>query len=159
MNKFKMNKRNTHYRKIIPAVIVALALGCLTLSATAQTGNPSIVGLWRVHYFAGGVEQFQSFDQWHADGLEFEVADLAPGTMCQGVFRQTATGGIELFHTGWNYDGSGNLTGYFNEKQILKVGPKGEHYTGTWDIKNYDNNGNFLSEQTGTLRADRLTVH
>ena len=153
-----MKKHIIHHRKTIPALLLALALGCLAVSATAQTGNPSIVGLWRVHYFAGTVEIFQSFDQWHSDGQEFEVADLGPGTMCQGVFRQKADGTVKLFHTGWNFDQNGNLTGYFNETQINTVGPRGEHYSGTWDIKNYDTNGNFLNEQNGTLRAARLTV-
>ena len=45
-----------------------------------------------------------------------------------------------------------------NETQINTVGPRGEHYSGTWDIKNYDTNGNFLNEQKGTLHATRLTV-
>ena len=153
-----MKNQNIRYSRMIRAILIAFALGCLTLPAVAQTGNPSIVGLWRVHYFSGGVEQFQSFDQWHADGLEFEVANIF-GLSCQGVFRQTANGGIELFHTGWNYDASGNLTGYFNEIQVVRVGDKSDHYSGTWDIKNYDINGNFQSEQKGMLRADRLTVH
>jgi len=34
----------------------------------------------------------------------------------------------------------------------------GQTYEGTWDIKNYDVDGNFVSEQSGTLNADRLTV-
>jgi hypothetical protein len=152
-----MKTQSIHYRRIAPTLLIALALGCLTLSAAAQTGNPSIVGLWRVHYLSGGVEAFQSFEQFHSDGLEFEISNIF-GLSCQGVFRQRADGSIKVFHTGWNFDENGNLTGYFNEVQINTVGPRGERYTGTWDIKNYDIHGNFLSEQKGTLRATRLTV-
>jgi hypothetical protein len=112
-----MKNRNVSYRRIIPGLLIALGLSCLAFPAAAQTGNPSIVGLWRVHYFAGTVEIFQSFDQWHSDGQEFEVADLGPGTMCQGVFRQKADGTVKLFHTGWNFDQNGNLTGYSTRRR------------------------------------------
>ena len=148
-------KNNIRYSRIIPAIVMALALGCLALPAAAQTGNPSIVGLWRVHY--SGDLVFESFEQYHSDGLEFEISNFF-GLSCQGVFRQRADGSVKVFHTGWNFDENGNLTGYFNEIQINKVGERGERYGGTWDVKNYDTSGNFLSEQKGTLRATRLTV-
>ena len=150
-----MKIHNICLRAIIPAILITLSLGCFASSAAAQTGNPSIVGLWRVFY--SGDLVFQSFEQYHSDGLEFEISNFF-GLSCQGVFRQKADGSIKVFHTGWNFDENGNLIGYFNETQINKVGERGEHYTGTWDVKNYDNNGNFQSEQTGTLRAARLTV-
>ncbi len=121
--------------------------------------SPTIVGLWRVHYFHGTQELFQTFDQWHRDGLEFEVAALAPGAVCQGTFKQTASGTIQLFHVGWNFDSNGLLTGYFKETQTNTVGHDGNTYHGTWDIKNYDTSGNFLNEDTGTLTATRLSVH
>jgi len=75
------------------------------------------------------------------------------------VFRQRQDGGVQLFHTGWNYDANGNLTGYFDETQIVKVSADSQNYTGTFDIKNFDQNGKFLSEDKGTLRATRLNVH
>lgn len=153
-----MKNRNIHDRRIIPAVLIALGLGCLSLSPTVQAGgDPSIVGLWRVQYFSGTVEVFQSFDQWHSDGQEFEVSNIF-GLSCQGTFKQRADGTVELFHVGWNFDANGALTGYFKETQINRVGPQGEHYSGTWDIKNYDTTGNFLSEDTGTLKATRISV-
>src|SRR2546430_5872186 len=155
-----MKSRNVHDRTVIQAVLIGLGLLCLSLSPTmAQAGgDPSIVGLWRVHYFAGGQPAFQSFDQWHSDGQEFEAADLGPGVLCQGTFTQTGNT-VHLFHVGSNFDQNGALTGYFQEKQTLTVGPNGEHYSGTWVVKNYDTSGNFLNEQTGTLKATRLTLH
>ena len=153
-----MKTQSIHHTKIVPAFLIALAFSCLVFSAAAQTGNPSIVGLWRVHYFENGAQVFQSFDQWHSDGQEFEVANTL-GVSCQGVFRQRQDGGVQLFHTGWNYDANGNLTGYFDETQIVKVSADSQNYTGTWDIKNFDENGKFLSEDKGTLRATRLNVH
>jgi hypothetical protein len=151
-------KNNIRTKNILPAVLAALGLACFCLSPVVQAdeehgehGKHSIVGLWRVHYFSGGVEVFQSFDQWHSDGLEFEVSNIF-GLSCQGTFKQRGNA-VQLFHVGWNYPG------FFRETQALTVSQDGNHYSGTWDVKNYDDNGKFLSEQTGTLRATRLTVH
>jgi len=154
-----MKNQNIHHRKTVPALLIALGLGFVSLSPAmrADSENHSIVGLWRVHYFEGGVEIFQSFDQWHSDGQEFEVADLAPGAVCQRTFRQTASTD-QLFHEGWNYDQNGVLTGYFQETQTNTVDHGGNTYHGKWDIKNYDTNGNFLNEEMGTLQATRLSL-
>jgi hypothetical protein len=146
-------KNKNRYKRIIPAVLIAFGLSCVSpaLQAEERDDEQSIVGLWRIHYFQGGVEVFQSFDQWHSDGLEFEVSNIF-GLSCQGTFKQRGSA-VQLFHVGWNYPG------YFQETQALTVARDGNHYSGTWDIKNYDDNGNFVSEQTGTLRATRLTLH
>jgi len=153
-----MKTQSIHHTKIVPAFLIALAFSCLVFSAAAQTGNPSIVGLWRVHYFENGAQVFQSFDQSHSDGQEFEISNIF-GLSCQGVFRQLANGSVKLFHVGWNFDQNGALTGYFRETQINTVSGDGKTYEGTWNLKNYDTNGKFLSEDSGTLRANRLTVN
>jgi len=123
----------------------------------------SIVGLWHVTYRApDGSEAFESFDQWHGDGNEFEAADLAPGAVCQGTWTQIAPGTVRLFHVGWNFDLTGKVIGYFTEVQINSVSGHGSHYQGTFDLKNFDLNGNpdpNLGEQTGTLSAVRITVN
>ncbi len=51
-----MKTQSIHHTKIVPAFLIALAFSCLVFSAAAQTGNPSIVGLWRVHYFENGAQ-------------------------------------------------------------------------------------------------------
>ena len=154
-----MKNRNIHDRRIIPAVLIALGLGCLSLSPAARAGGgSSIVGLWKVVYLSGTVEVFQSFDQWHSDGQEFEVSNIF-GLSCQGTFKQRADGTVKLFHTGWNFDANGALIGYFNENQTITVSTDGQTYDGTWIIKDYDVNGNQLDEITGALHATRLTVN
>src|SRR5215469_3108568 len=75
--------------------------------------NGSIVGLWRVFYSLNGSPWLQSFDQWHTDGNEIEVANPAPGVICQGTYVQSTPGSYKLTHVGWNFDFSGNLVGYF----------------------------------------------
>ena len=151
-----MKNRNMHYRRTIPALLIALVLGCFLPSPAVQAQNSqTIVGLWFVRYFHGTTPFFQSFEQWHSDGQEFEVADLAPGAVCQGTFTQTG-GTVQLFHVGWNFDQSGVLTGYFTETQTNTVSNDDSRYHGTFDLKNFDMSGNFLSEDSGTLKATRL---
>ena len=123
--------------------------------------NNSIVGLWHVTYLnPHGTEFFQSFEQWHSDGNEIEVADLGPGVLCQGTWTQSAPGIVQLFHVGWNFDLSGNLIGFFTETQTNTVSGDGKSYRGNFDLKNFDLQGNpdpNLGEQTGTLSATRIT--
>src|SRR6266480_5901957 len=102
-----MKTQSIHHTKIVPAFLIALAFSCLVFSAAAQTGNPSIVGLWRVHYFENGAPVFQSFDQWHSDGQEFEISNIF-GLSCQGTFKQTANT-VQLFHVGWLFDQNGGV--------------------------------------------------
>src|SRR5437870_7309845 len=125
-----MKNRNIRYTRIIPALLIALALSCLS-SLTAQgnggggTQGGAIVGLWHVQY--SGDLVFESFDQWHSDGLEFEVAN-GFGLLCQGTWEQRGSRNVRLFHTGWNYDTNGQLVGYFNEVQTLTVSPDRQSY-------------------------------
>ena len=154
-----MQNQNIHYRRTLPALLIALVLGCFGLSPVAQAAaRSSIVGLWNVHYFIGDQELFQTYDQWHRDGLEFEVNSVAPGAMCQGIFKQMGNGTVHLFHVIWTFDTSGVLTGHIEETQTNTVSTDGQTYAGTFDQKFYDLSGNFLFEATGTLTATRLTV-
>src|SRR5437660_742869 len=109
-----MKNQNIHFRKTIPALFIALVLGCFSLGPAVQAdkgdNGRTIVGLWRVHYSGDFV--FESFDQWHAGGLEFEVANLF-GMSCQGTWKQMSQHMVQLFHTGWIYDANGALVGYF----------------------------------------------
>lgn len=154
-----MKNRNVYHRKAIPTLLLALVLGCFSLSSAVLADKPnndrSIVGMWRVFY--SGDLVFESFDQWHSDGTEIEVANIF-GLSCQGVFKQSGRN-VKLFHTGWNYDANEALTGYFNENQTLTVSPNGQNYDGTYLFVYYDLNGNQLTQLTGTVHATRLTVN
>jgi hypothetical protein len=149
-----MKIRNTHFITPIPALLIAFALSCLL--ANAAPAGPSIVGLWHVYYH-GDLEGVESFDQWHSDGQEYEVANVFGGS-CQGTYKQNGQT-VQLFHTGWLYNPDGTLFGYFNEVSIITVALDGKTYAGNWDEKDYDVNGNFVSEESGTLNATRLTVN
>ena len=155
-----MKNQNIRYKGIIPAILIAFGLSCVSLSlakpADKDDNGRSIVGLWRVHYTGDFV--LESFDQWFVGGLEWESANLGLGVLCQGTWKQLSHRTVKLFHVNWNYDQNGALSGYSYEIQINTVSQDGNSYHGTYDFKDYDVNGNFLSEETGTVSATRLSV-
>jgi hypothetical protein len=123
--------------------------------------NGSIVGLWRVYYSIDDAAWMQSFDQWHADGNEFEVANAAPGVVCQGTYVRSSPGTYKVTHVGWNFDFSGNLLGYFVETQINSVSEDGNGYTGTFEFNFYLMDGTPDSSNpsfSGTLEATRISA-
>lgn len=152
-----MHNQTHYYRKTLPALF-ALALLCLGLPPAAQAARSSIVGLWNVHYFQGSTQLFETYDQWHSDGLEFEVNSIAPGAVCQGTFKQMGNGTVQLYHVIYTFDASGVFNGRILETQTNTVSADGKTYGGTFDQKFYDLSGNFLFEVTGTVTATRITV-
>ena len=121
--------------------------------------NSSIVGLWHVTYTLSDDSFFyDAIDQWRSDGTEFEMANLPPatGNVCMGEWKKEG-GTIHLNHAGWSFDPSGNSLGMFTitEENVVK----GDTYTGTFDFKQLDMNGNVTAEFTGTLSATRLFVN
>jgi hypothetical protein len=154
-----MKNRNINYRKKIPVLLIALVLGCFSISSMvkADDDDRTIVGLWNVHYFSGGTE-VQTYDQWHSDGLEFEVNSIFPGAVCQGVFKQE-DGIVKLHHVIWIFNATGVLNGHIDERQLNTVSRDGNSYHGTFAQKIFDLNGNLVGQATGTLRATRISVH
>lgn len=155
-----MRNQDILYRRTVPALCVALALVCFAPSQAIQANehhNRSIVGLWRVTYYHGTEPFLQSYDQWHDDGQEFEVANAFPGMQCQGTWKRIH-GDVNLFHVGWLFDETGQFAGHFEETQTNTVGDDGLTYEGVFDQKFYDASGNFTGEDMGTLQATRLSV-
>ena len=154
-----MQNQNIHYTRTIPALLIALLLGCFGLSPVARADDrPSIVGLWLVTSTSNAGGSLQTHTQWHSDGLEIDIADLGPGFVCQGTFTELPNGNISLFHVGWTFDSNGKPNGYFQLREKNTVGREGKRYSGTYVQKFFDQSGNFLFEDTGTLTARRLTV-
>jgi hypothetical protein len=139
---------------------ILLVLGCFSLSpAMKAEDGPPIVGLWDVHYISNITgPSFHTYDQWHRDGLEFEVNSVAPGAMCQGTWKLTSTGAVQLFHVGFVFNPDGSLQGPFREAQLITVSLDRNSYHGTFDTKYYDTNGHLLFEDKGTMHATRLSV-
>ena len=127
---------------------------------TKQDSNSPIVGVWHVTYTSGGQLFLETFDTWHSDGTEFEIANATPtvGNVCVGVWKKRGARGVQLFHIGWNFDPSGNPIGTFTLEETNTVAKDGATYSGTFDFKIYDPDGNLQFEATGTLEATRITV-
>ena len=155
-----MQYQNIHYRKTIMALLATFILACLGSAPVAQASNKhSIVGMWSVHYVSttGGPEVF-SYDQWHADGLEFEAANLAPGALCQGTYKQAPDGSYHNYHAAWTFDSTGAPSGYWDENMVITLSADGQSYSGTFAQDFYDVDGNFLFENDGTMTATRVNV-
>jgi len=125
--------------------------------------SDSIVGLWHVIYTTTDGAKFnESLDQWHSDGTEFENAYLpvAAGNICFGVWKQIGVRTVRLRHVGFTYSGPGLASGAFTLDETNTISPDGKTYTGTFDFKVFDLEGNFLegSEVKGTMLATRITV-
>ena len=154
-----MRNLSINYRKTIPALLIAVAL-CLLTSVTSRADtNRSIVGLWDVHYFAGTTEMFHTYQQWHSDGLEFEVNSIAPGAMCQGVFQEGFNGQVKDFHVIFTYDANGKVNGHIEERENVVVDSDGDEYHGVANQKVYDLNGNQVGQGSLTIRAIRISLH
>jgi hypothetical protein len=118
-----------------------------------------IVGLWHVvHTQSDGTLLFEGFDTWHSDGTEEELGNLPPtsGAVCMGAWTQNGKSAQLLTHVDWLYDLNNNYTGTLNMTQTNKLSKDGNSYTGTFDAKFYNTNGNLLEDIFGTTTADRL---
>ena len=138
---------------------IALGSGETAPTGIDEVHRRSIVGLWHTVYTSGGMTVQESFDSWYADGNEFEAADFF-GVVCQGTWFKTAPGRVRLFHTGWNFDPTGTLLGYFTEIQVDTLSADGMSYDATFALQNFDMLGNHIVGQdlNGTVHATRLTV-
>src|SRR5215470_14733614 len=131
------------------------------LAASPNAAHGTIVGLWHVAYTTSDNQPFQeSFDMWHTDGTELEIANVDPiiGNSCIGVWKQAGSE-VHLHHVGWGFDNFGNLLGPFTVDDILTLGSHGNSYSGSFDFKQYDTGGNLQQEVNGTISATRIEVN
>ena len=142
----------------------ALKLPVLAQTNSQEQPSPalaSIVGLWHVTYTADGALFYEAYDLWHSDRTEVESANFSPieGNVCMGVWKKVGLRTVQLNHVGWAFDSNGNSIGTFTLAETNTVGSDGSTYTGTFDYKAYDVDGNLVQEITGTLAATRITVN
>ena len=125
----------------------------------APMGYGSIVGMWTNSIIVGGNVVATSISTWHSDGTEYDNIDAPPinGNVCQGVWESKGPGKIDEHHFGWTFDQNSNPSGYFTLDQTLKLTNHGTSYSGPFDQKYYDLNGNLLTEVTGEMSAARFT--
>jgi hypothetical protein len=127
--------------------------------ATRPSGD-SIVGFWQVSLIVGGQVVLHTMKTWHSDGTEFDNADLPPtaGNVCEGAWVSTGRRTVHNVHLGWTFDASSNPSGMFVETEDDKVARDGNSYTGPFDQKFYDVNGQLVNEISGSISATRVTA-
>jgi len=131
----------------------------ISRSEAAPLGYGSIVGMWTNSIIVNGNVVATTIPTWHSDGTEFETVDASPigGNICQGVWESKGVNKVEEHHFGYTFDQNGNPSGYFTWVQNVKLSHNGLKYSGPFDQKYYDNDGNLLTEITGQMSAERFT--
>jgi hypothetical protein len=156
-----MKNQNSQYKTTIAALLMVLAIACLSsLTVQAQEDKDeggAIVGLWQEHYTSDFGPQFDTYSQWHSDGLEIESPDFSLG-QCQGTFKNIGARTFKLFHVGWLPGGGPNGSVRFELRELNTVSHDRNSFDGTYDQKFFDANGNLVLEDTGTIHATRLSV-
>ena len=145
-----------------------LVLGCLSLAPAvrADEGGPPIVGLWHNNFVSdfGAAASFETYSQWHRDGLEIDTPSFAPG-VCMGTWTQTGHRTYKLFHVGWIF-GPGGVTGggpggsvRFELRIRVSLSIDGNSFNAVYDTKFFDANGNQVFEDHGKIESTRLSVN
>ena len=62
---------------------ILLVLGCFAFLPAAKA-DQAIVGLWHNHFVSDYIRPFETYAQWHSDGLEIESPNFSLG-QCQGT--------------------------------------------------------------------------
>jgi len=130
------------------------------LKRATVPGGDSIVGFWQVSLIVGDQVILHTMKSWHDDGTEYDNADLPPigGNVCEGVWKSTGKRKVHNYHLGWTFDSSGNPSGMFVLTEDDTVAKEGNSYTGPFDQKFYDADGNLVNEISGTVSATRVTA-
>ncbi|HEY6827453.1 MAG TPA: hypothetical protein VI259_11390 [Gemmatimonadaceae bacterium] len=145
------------------AVLVALALSCLDpLTASAQangTEGGAIVGLWQVHYTSDFGPQFDTYQQWHSDGMDIESPSFSPG-VCMGVWKQVGNRTVQLYHVGWTPGGipPAPTAVRFVLTTTSTVSLDRNSFDGRYDQQFFDADGKLVLEDMGATHATRITL-
>ena len=159
-----MKNQNSRYKTKIAAFLMTLAFACLS-SSTVQAQEDSdnaggaIVGLWHEQYTSDFGPPFETYTQWHSDGLEIETPNFING-VCMGTFKQMGARTFKLFHVGWTPGGipPAPTSVRFELRELNTVSRNQNSFDGTYDQKFFDANGNLVAEDMGTIHATRLSV-
>lgn len=120
------------------------------LDREKNDSNPSVLGLWKVIYFAGGVLNDVGFQHLNAGGTELinDVGALDAGNnFCIGAWKKVGVRTYTIVHPFFTFDSSGKKAiAVAIEEQRMTVARDGNTYSGTWTQDNYDFSGNLIPE-------------
>ena len=125
-----------------------------------------IVGMWRFTMTIPGpngpVVIDDGYSQWHEDGTEIMNSGAhAPNTsnFCLGVWKKI-NNHYKLNHAAISWDSTGTVqVGAANIVENVELGPKGNAFSGTFTITQYDMNGNVLEAVSGNITGQRVDVN
>jgi len=127
----------------------------------ASNDNDPITGMWKVTFTADGTQIDTGFAVWHSDGTEImNSGDRSPltGDYCMGVWKKV-NNRYKLNHAGIGWDPTGTVqVGPANIVEEVDLGPKGDAFSGTFTITQYDLNGNVLATVSGNITGIRINV-
>lgn len=135
----------------------------------AERGSEAqrIVGFWKARFVSEGSDGIPDgtvvdspFVQWHSDGTEIMNSTRVPatGSFCMGIWHRTGKFTYELNHFTLAFDTSNNFVGPGQIREQITLDKKGNSYSGTFTIDQYNPAGTLLAEVTGNVTATRVTV-
>jgi hypothetical protein len=130
-------------------------------SATAgDNAGKSMVGLWQIQFTIGGQTIQEAYQLWNAGGTEVHNPNVDPraGNVCLGVWKHTSHGAFKLAHRVWSYDTNGNFLGTIHLSETVTVGQDGNTHSGSFTLDFFDPSGNFVTEVTGNVTGERISV-
>ncbi|MGA8531874.1 MAG: hypothetical protein WB622_19285 [Acidobacteriaceae bacterium] len=148
-----------------------LRAGVETVGEDDDHGS-GIVGFWHVKFVVGSGSSAQTIDagysQWHSDGTEImNSGGRAPVTtsFCLGVWKQVGYRQYKLNHFAASWDPTpatnapnGTLMGPAQIQEDVTLAPDGNHFSGTFTIDQYLENGNLVAHVAGNITGTRITV-
>jgi hypothetical protein len=133
-------------------------------------GDPSIVGLWKFQFVVEentvGFPNNTVFDfgytTWHADSTEIMNSGTRTpnsSSFCMGVYKQTGRFAYHLNHfaLSWNNTGTA-FVGPANIVENVTLDARGDSYSGTFTVDQFDTNGNNIAHFQGKVTAQRVTA-
>jgi hypothetical protein len=143
--------------------------GSFMNASFAEPGSEEqrIVGFWKASFVSEGSNGIPDgtvidspFVQWHSDGTEIMNSTRAPVTssFCLGIWHRTGKVTYELNHFALSFDTSNNFVGPAQIREQITLDKKGNTYSGTFTIDQYNPAGTLLAEVKGNVTATRVTV-
>jgi hypothetical protein len=119
-----------------------------------------MVGLWQIQFMIGDQTIQEAYQLWNAGGTEVHNPNVDPrgGNVCLGVWKHTSHGTFKLAHRVWSYDTNGNFLGTVHLSETVTVGQGGNTHSGSFTLDIYDPSGNFVTEVTGNVTGERISV-
>ena len=129
-------------------------------SSQHSSDTPSMVGLWSIQFTIDGSTIQEAYQLWNAGGTEVHNPNVDPraGNVCLGVWKRAGHRTYKLAHRVWNYDTNGNFLGTINLSETVTLGTGGDSHSGSFTLDFFDPSGNFLTEVTGSVAGQRISV-